>query len=255
MKRSIPETFETLRLSDLSVLDACQTREKCPVCKKSVKYFCYRCFEVVGCSKDLIPNVNLPFKLDVIKHQAERDGKSTAIHAKIVAPQDVEIYTYPNELPDLTNLEDTLLLFPSKDAKPMSEIPRESFSRVIVVDGTWKQASSILHNTPEFEKVRKVKIPTQKTTFWRYQNCDETHLATIEAIYYLYKEYAVAHQSPYDGRYDDLLFYYIYFYSLIQNNYINGKDERSFTTRHQTNYIQYPAAAAAAEDPESEAHS
>ncbi|KAK9718167.1 hypothetical protein K7432_005710 [Basidiobolus ranarum] len=244
MKLTIPDNFSTLKLSDTSVLDACQTREKCPNCQKSVKYFCYKCFQVVGCSKDQIPKVKLPFKLEVIKHQAERDGKSTAIHAKIVAPEDVEIYTFPQDLPDLTNLEDTLLLFPTKDAKSLSEIPKESFSRVIVVDGTWKQASSILHNIPELSKIRKVKIPTQTTTFWRYQNCDSTHLATIEAIYYLYKEYALAQQSAsqavYDGRYDDLLFYYIYFYSLIQNNYIHDKDERSFTSRHQTNYIQYP---------------
>lgn len=37
----------------------------------------------------------LPVKLDIIKHPNETDGKSTAIHAKILAPSDVTIYTYP----------------------------------------------------------------------------------------------------------------------------------------------------------------
>lgn len=34
-------------------------------------------------------------KIDIIKHPNETDGKSTAIHAKILAPGDVTIYTYP----------------------------------------------------------------------------------------------------------------------------------------------------------------
>lgn len=34
-------------------------------------------------------------KIDIIKHPNETDGKSTAIHAKILAPNDVTIYTYP----------------------------------------------------------------------------------------------------------------------------------------------------------------
>ncbi|XP_046897295.1 tRNA-uridine aminocarboxypropyltransferase 1 isoform X3 [Hypomesus transpacificus] len=37
----------------------------------------------------------LPVKIDIIKHPSEVDGKSTAIHAKILAPDDVTIYTYP----------------------------------------------------------------------------------------------------------------------------------------------------------------
>lgn len=37
----------------------------------------------------------LPLKIDIIKHPKESDGKSTAIHAKILASRDVTIYTYP----------------------------------------------------------------------------------------------------------------------------------------------------------------
>lgn len=39
------------------------------------------------------------------------DGKSTAIHAKIIAEDDVDIYTYPN-IPEYKQPERTLLLFP-----------------------------------------------------------------------------------------------------------------------------------------------
>ena len=37
----------------------------------------------------------LPVEIDVIKHPNELDGKSTAVHAAILAPEDVKIYTYP----------------------------------------------------------------------------------------------------------------------------------------------------------------
>lgn len=37
----------------------------------------------------------LPLKVDIIKHANEIDGKSTAVHAAILAPDDVTIYTYP----------------------------------------------------------------------------------------------------------------------------------------------------------------
>lgn len=52
--------------------------------------------------------VQLPVKIDIIKHPNETDGKSTAIHAKILAPNDVTIYTYPC-IPDFE--EDKVVVF------------------------------------------------------------------------------------------------------------------------------------------------
>jgi len=40
-------------------------------------------------------STQLPVKIDIIKHPNETDGKSTAVHARILAPADVTIYTYP----------------------------------------------------------------------------------------------------------------------------------------------------------------
>jgi len=37
----------------------------------------------------------LPFKIDIIKHPSECDGKSTSAHAAVICPDDVKIYTYP----------------------------------------------------------------------------------------------------------------------------------------------------------------
>jgi hypothetical protein len=68
----------------------------------------------------------------------------------------------------------------------------------------------------------------------------ENYLATIEAIYYLYREYAEAYEmdgKPYDGRYDNLLFYFKFFYNLIQHKYRNGT--MKYTHRQREGYIEY----------------
>lgn len=125
----------------------------------------------------------------------------------------------------------------------MSEIPRESFTRLVVIDGTWKQASKIARLSPQLKNVRKVTIAPRKTLFWRYQSLSDNYLATIEAIYYLYREYSEAFEmngNPYDGRYDNLLFYFKFFYNMIQNKY--RKENKPYTHRQRKGYIEYDEA-------------
>jgi len=64
-----------------------------------------------------IPKIRLPVKVDIIKHKKEIDGKSTSSHAKMIAPDDVEIYEFPN-FPDYTKEPpgDIILIFPSSRA-------------------------------------------------------------------------------------------------------------------------------------------
>lgn len=86
-----------LKLAPHEALEKAQERGrlKCEKCGGSRMFFCYTCCSLVGVSPDDVPRVKLPVKVDVIKHPNESDGKSTAIHAKILAPDDVNIYTYP----------------------------------------------------------------------------------------------------------------------------------------------------------------
>ncbi|KAI8981955.1 DTW domain-containing protein [Mycotypha africana] len=230
-----------LKIDDDQVLKDIRQRSACPSCKRSVKYFCYKCYQVVGMDRSKLPHVHLPIHLDVIKHHKELDGKSTAIHAKIISDdKDVDIHTYcpPDRIPQFEEPEKALLLFPGPSAKQLKDIPSlDSFNRVVVIDGTWHQAKQIAHNTPILNKMQKVTIAPRKTTFWRFQNVDDQHLATIEAIYYFYREYFEAcqqqqHQTKYDGRFDNLLFYYKFFYNLIQRTYQTNKTAK-FSHRHQ----------------------
>lgn len=83
-------------------------------------------------------------------------------------------------------------------------------------------------------KLKKVKIQTEKTAFWRYQTISETNLSTIEALYFFFRDYDVAlscngDYQKYDGKYDNLLYYYVYNYWLIQKIYTVGdKSHREF---------------------------
>ncbi|CEP14762.1 hypothetical protein [Parasitella parasitica] len=193
---------------------------------------------LVGMERSSIPSVKLPVHLDVIKHHKELDGKSTAIHARIISPDDVQIHIWP-QIPDFTDPERTLLLFPGPDAKNLTDVPRESFDKIVVIDGTWKQAKQITKNTPVLNKMQQVTIAPRKTNFWRFQNVNDEYLATIEAIYYLYREFGETFEAPYNGQYDNLLFFYKFFYNLIQNTYQSRKFAR-FNPRHQQkDYIKY----------------
>lgn len=80
-----------------------------------------------------------------------------------------------------------------------------------------------------------MKIQTEKTVFWRYQRISETNLATIEALYYFFRDYDVnmncgGDYSKYDGKYDNLLYYYVFNYKLIQYEYTEGssKEKKQF---------------------------
>ena len=85
-------------------------------------------------------------------------------------------------------------------------------------------------------KLKKVVIQSHETVFWRYQHLGKSNLATIEAIYYFYREWYDAFKLPYLGQVDDLLYFYCYQYKKIQK-YYNDRPEIRFV--HIDNYIQY----------------
>ncbi|RKP37609.1 DTW domain-containing protein, partial [Dimargaris cristalligena] len=219
-------------------------RLACSNCKKMVRFFCYHCQCLVNeGDRARIPQVKLPVKLDILKHHHEKDGKSTAVHAKILAPEDTTIYSYPNNPITIDDPSRCLLLFPGPDAHTLEQIDPQSFDRVIVIDGTWKQARAMARTSPELNTLRKVTIRPRTTCFWRFQQDDDAHMATIEAIYFLYREYYEAYLSSASPNltatamdYDNLLFYFKYFYRMIQNIY-RANRKKTYCRRHQAGYI------------------
>lgn len=97
--------FTSMKIDDNQFLMQINGRSACPKCGKSRKLFCYTCYVPIVELKPHLPTVQLPIQIDIIKHQREVDGKSTAIHAAILAPANVNIYTYPN-IPDYNSADD-----------------------------------------------------------------------------------------------------------------------------------------------------
>ncbi|KAJ2601162.1 hypothetical protein GGF39_001403 [Coemansia sp. RSA 1721] len=230
--------IESLKVDPKPLLDSCSERLPCDTCGKKTKFFCYFCCRPVAPLAGKIPQIRLPFKMDVLKHAKELDGKSTAIHAKLVAPEDIEIITYTDSCLRDVDPSRTALLFPGADAKDITELEPGSFDRVVVIDGTWSQAKGMIHNNVRLQLMQKVTVKPRKTRFWRYQNLDESFMATIEAIYFLYRDSV---GDGYGGEYDALMYFYKYFYDFIQSEYA-AHPEKHYHSKHQQGYIAYDRA-------------
>lgn len=81
-----------------------------------------------------------------------------------------------------------------------------------------------------------VVLKDQESKFWRHQKENpSTYLSTIEAIYYLVRDY---HQlfisSNYSGEYDNLLFLFNFMYQKIHGLY-SGKDLKADLQRKKIN--------------------
>ena len=210
--------YAEFKFDSYAPLELNKERAECPKCKRKRMHYCYNCICAVGNLKDQIPCVNLPLTAHVVKHPKEKASKSTAIQAGVLSPSFVKIHHFP-DVPSFKDPEKVLLLFPSDDAVGLGDLKREDFEDVVFIDCTWQQTASILRDG-RFESFKKVKISSKRTAFWRYQtNLPDSCLATIEAIYFFFREF---HEnfgnSEYDGRYDNLLYFFHYQYNMIQKS-------------------------------------
>ncbi|XP_033127665.1 DTW domain-containing protein 1-like isoform X2 [Anneissia japonica] len=179
----------------------------------------------------------LPLKIDIIKHPKEIDGKSTAVHAGLISPDDVTIYNFPC-VPDFDPSEKVVLVFPSKEAvnlddlfkDPKYEMQRDDkavpFTRVVFIDSTWNQSNQIFKDE-RLKGLPCVMLNSRETCFWRTQKDKPiTYLATIEAIYYFLVDYHnLTEEATYDGRYDNLLYFYSFMYKVVEKSNMEKKQE------------------------------
>ncbi|XP_051896612.1 tRNA-uridine aminocarboxypropyltransferase 1 isoform X2 [Pristis pectinata] len=126
-KQEVSDFFKDLKLASQTVLETLQQngRSKCPKCQSSRMFYCYSCFLLVdGVSSDKIPQVKLPLKIDIIKHPNETDGKSTAVHAKLLAQDDVTIYTYPCMPEYKDENHEVVVVFPGPKSISLADLPK-----------------------------------------------------------------------------------------------------------------------------------
>lgn len=207
----------------------------------------------------------LPLKIDIIKHPNETDGKSTAIHAKLLAPEYVNIYTYPC-IPEYEEKDhEVALVFPGPKSVSVKDISFHlqkriqnnvrcktddpdkpsikrkkteerdlndskckdtTLKKIIFIDSTWNQTNKIFTDE-RLQGLLQVELKTRKTCFWRHQKGKpDTFLSTIEAIYYFLVDYHTdILKEKYKGQYDNLLFFYSFMYQLIKNAKCSGDKE------------------------------
>ncbi|XP_035115514.2 tRNA-uridine aminocarboxypropyltransferase 1 isoform X1 [Callithrix jacchus] len=119
------DPLKNLCLASQEVLQKAQQsgRSKCLKCGSSRMFYCYTCYvPVENVPIERIPLVKLPLKIDIIKHPNETDGKSTAIHAKLLAPEFVNIYTYPC-IPEYEEKDhEVALVFPGPQSISIKDI-------------------------------------------------------------------------------------------------------------------------------------
>ncbi|KAH9601453.1 DTW protein [Trypanosoma melophagium] len=218
-----------------------QGRNPCPKCGKRRQYYCYDCLTVVH-PESHPPPLSLPLNVYVILHPGELRGKSTSLAASTIS-SDLHILEYP-EVPADLEPESTLVLYPSSQSTELGDIKDlNCFKNVIFIDSTWQQSKAIARDE-RVHKFKHVRIKSQTSLFWRFQNNDPSYLATVEAIYYFLREF-ITHKNQrsegegapfYHGEVDDLLFYFINQYIAVQQRYTHDSTKQ-YTTRHFDSYI------------------
>ena len=167
-------------------------RSRCPRCSKRASFYCVDCYEIVGAPKGCcVPMIDLPLRCSIVFFDKIR--KSTAVHAKMLAPDHVDILQYPDAIPRIDDPQRVAVAYPSDDSTTFEEWDLKDLAklrRIILIDSPWKKSSMIL-NHEGLEGLRRVRLarPPEKSRFWRWHKAGHGALSTIEAIHYLLAEY------------------------------------------------------------------
>ncbi|XP_077990726.1 tRNA-uridine aminocarboxypropyltransferase 1-like [Glandiceps talaboti] len=264
--------FAGMLIASHSALHDVVGRTKCPGCQASRKWFCYTCFRLMGELEGKVPQVELPIKLDIIKHPKELEGRSTAVHAAVLAPSSVTVHVYPR-IPELEEKDKVVLVFPSSSAISLQDYAKQCckkdmnhhddepvarrskhdedgpdakktkydmkvvppFNRVLFIDSTWNQTAGIFKDE-RLKGIQCVVLKSAKTSFWRRQEGKpDSYLATIEAVYHFMVQYHELFVDPnYDGRYDNLLYLYSFLHKVVQENIDQQKLQGKFRPRNKS---------------------
>ncbi|CAH0476695.1 unnamed protein product [Peronospora belbahrii] len=175
-------------------------RIPCTSCERSYKFYCPKCNIPLGVPSNVtVPLLTLPLHIHVWFQ--DKIKKSTAPHAKILAPQDVEIIPYPPVSQDRDNsisytYKNAVVVYPSFEAKTLDEITIEELRDIrtlIFIDCPWQKAPAIMTDNA-INKLRHVKLaqPPRDSNFWRYHKAGAGCVSTIEAIHLMLEEYTAA---------------------------------------------------------------
>ncbi|XP_008568652.1 PREDICTED: DTW domain-containing protein 1 [Galeopterus variegatus] len=175
---SSEDLLQNLCLASQEVLRKAQQsgRSKCLKCGGSRMFYCYTCYvPVENVPIEQIPHVKLPLKIDIIKHPNETDGKSTAVHAKLLAPEFVNIYTYPC-IPEYEEKDhEVALVFPGPQSVSIKDI---SFHLQKRIQNNVRDKS----DDPDKPSFKRKKTEEQQSCDLSDNKCKDTILKKIILI-------------------------------------------------------------------------
>ncbi|KAF4028722.1 DTW domain-containing protein [Phytophthora infestans] len=214
------------------------TRGPCTSCQRSYKFYCPKCNIPLGAPDNVtVPALKLPLQVHVWFQ--DKIKKSTAPHAKVLAPQDVQIVPYPAKggetLPTYTR-ENAVVVYPSFEAETLEQINAEELRDIrtlIFIDCPWQKAPVIMTD-PAITDLRHVKLaqPPKESNFWRYHKAGAGCVSTIEAIQLMLEEYTAAAkraeislpEGSEDTQLSDLLFFFKLQFSRIAEHFETEAD-------------------------------
>lgn len=169
---------------------------------------CYRCFRPESlCYCDVLQRVSNKTRVVVVQHPREQfHPLNTARIAEYSLRSSVVLRHRPEEMSQALRQarvsDEAAILFPSPDAEELETMPPELFpSEIIVVDGTWSHAKTLLRDVPELRRFRRLRFtPSLPSTYRIRKEPRADYLSTIESI-----AYVLRHVEPETEGLDHLL--------------------------------------------------
>ena len=200
---ALPVQPEAPATPDHACADSSSSWRRARCCNgKSYCYFCPFCYMALGVPDGAaVPRLRLPLRVSVLL----RDGRqrSTSLHAKVLAPDDVDVFDcFEDEggVPDFDPAR-TVVALPSEEACTWAELQGlESVDHLVLLCSPWQQAHR-LAALRQVKQLRHVRIAGTGlgSGFWRIPPHDAgaagSHLSTIEALVHLVREYSAARRG------------------------------------------------------------
>ncbi|PSC70879.1 DTW domain containing [Micractinium conductrix] len=194
-------------------------RKPCPRCGKSCGGYCSDCVVVLDPAAP--QGLRLPLRLHILQH-GETNARSTALHAALMAPADVQLHRHAGsttsrrcdplalQLPEWDPAS-TAVLFPEGPDTPAVGDPAcPPFQQLVVLESNWRKARGLLRH-PRLAGLPRVQLPREvcSTEFeWRrgdgsFRGAVDEGLSSIEAIVHACRLLGSAGES-----YDSLLYFF-----------------------------------------------
>ncbi|QEG42552.1 tRNA-uridine aminocarboxypropyltransferase [Roseimaritima ulvae] len=169
---------------------------------------CYGCFRPRRlCFCHAIPKIDNATEVLILQHMRERFHpfntarivRRALRNATLLVDHNQRMSAAANEFPFGSQAG---ILYPSADARVLSELPPEQHPRqLVVIDGTWHHAKTLMRDIPRLQRLpRYCLVPQQPSRYRIRREPTETALSTIEATVQ-----ALRTIEPQTAGWDDLL--------------------------------------------------